>query len=261
VKAVQHRDGSWSPHTTTGKRDGEYIPWSRKDLQAHVSGVSTFGHYLLTPESTCKLFAFDIDLREQGFYPKSDDPWTESWENDGSSPEMVPFNPREAWKDRTHPSRPYLKYELKTIANTLMSSIHKELEFECAAAYSGGKGVHVYGFMPPEYRTARDCRLAAISVLEDFGQFERSKNGDVFWQTSDQDSWRGHPNIEIEAFPKQDSLEGKSLGNLMRLPLGRNLKSKDPTFFLDMTSPVGEMRPVDPVFALTTKNPWRRPGE
>jgi hypothetical protein len=62
-------------------------------------------------------------------------------------------------------------------------------------------------------------------------------------------------------YPKQASLAGKDLGNLLRLPLGRNNKSKDPTFFMDMTAPLAEMRPVDPEWALTTTSPWKRPGE
>jgi hypothetical protein len=63
-------------------------------------------------------------------------------------------------------------------------------------------------------------------------------------------------------FPKQDSLAGKDLGNLMRLPLGRNLKNpKDPTFFIDMTTPMGVMSPIDPVYALTTETPWKKPNE
>ncbi len=68
-------------------------------------------------------------------------------------------------------------------------------------------------------------------------------------------------NFTIEVYPKQASLEGKTLGNLLRLPLGRNCKSADPTFFLDLTSPLAEMRPVDPEYALTTTNPWKKPHE
>jgi len=47
----------------------------------------------------------------------------------------------------------------------------------------------------------------------------------------------------------------------MRIPLGKNLKSTDPTFFIDMTSPLADMVPVDPAWALTTDNPWKRPGD
>ena len=254
VKAVQHRDGSWSPHTDTGKRDGKHIPWSRADLEAHVSRKKTFGHYLLNQDDQCKLFAFDIDLNDKGVWPEG---YTSIEEADKVEP--VEFNPREAWLDRKHPARPWLKWQFKYVASVLMSSIHRTLEIPCAAAYSGGKGIHVYGFTG--LKSATYTREAMQIVLDDVGIF-KIKRGKNFYEAKDQDYWTGLPNLSVETFPKQESLSGgDGLGNLMRLPLGRNLKSNDPTFFIDMTSPVGQLAPIDPVFAMTTRTPWRRPGE
>ena len=131
-----------------------------------------------------------------------------------------------------------------------------ELDIDCAVAYSGSKGVHVYGFMP-EPTPASQVRAAALLVMEMTDEFEVLK-GKHFFKHKNQDPQSGFPNFSVEVFPKQDNLEGKDLGNLMRLPLGKNQKNpQDPCFFLDMTSPIGLFKPVtDPVELLTNGNPF-----
>jgi hypothetical protein len=151
-----------------------------------------------------------------------------------------------------------MKLQFKTMAHMLAKSITEELGLRCAVAYSGGKGVHVYGFTGTVL--ASEARLAAQIVLDDLGCFKLTK-GVNFYKHTDEDPFTGFPNLSIEVFPKQNTLDGKDLGNLMRLPLGRNLKSTDPTFFIDMTTALGDMTPVDPIWALTTDSPWKRPGE
>lgn len=253
VKAVQHSDGSWSPHTSDGTRDGERLPWRRSDINAHLEKTQTFGHYLLNSDSTCKLFAFDIDLEPNK--PKgSPRPYQGHWvDEDGSVHE---FDARADWQVRGHPSRNWSKYQLKMISSKLAARITADLEIPCAVAYSGGKGVHVYGFtgLVP----APDALEGALMVLESLGGWSPSR-GNNFFRSDDQDPESGYPNLTIEVFPKQDSLSDGGLGNLMRLPLGRNLKSKDPTFFVDLTSPMAQMVPVDPVWAMTTTSPWKTP--
>src|SRR4051812_22556869 len=54
VKDVQHSDGSYSP---------DRRPWTRAELEAHLRGTHTFGHYLLNTDDTCKIFCLDVDLR------------------------------------------------------------------------------------------------------------------------------------------------------------------------------------------------------
>lgn len=249
VKAIQHRDGSWSPHTVTGKHDGERIKWRREDLQAHLTGDRTFGHYLLDTDSQCKLFAFDVDLEKTGSYEANhfvtDKQTADEW--------IEITDLRAAWLDRAHPARPYLKMQFRVMAHRLMRGIYSTLGIPCAAAYSGGKGIHVYAFTGPI--SATEAREGAQLVLESLGGFEATKGQNFFKDLNE------FPNLSIEVFPKQGSLDGKDLGNLMRMPLGRNLKSTDPTFFIDMTSPLTELVPVDPVWALTTGNPWIRQGE
>lgn len=262
VKAIQHNNGSWSPHTRSGKRDGERLPWTRTDLNAHLSGTSTYGHYLLNQNDETKLFAFDIDLEkvsegsdQKFFYPEGwgEDPLDEP----GPSYMPIEFNPRESWKIRSHPSREWLKFQMKMIAHELLNVITTELELPCAAAYSGGKGVHVYGFTG--LMNAEEARGGAQIVLDTLGHYEASR-GNNFFQDTNKDHIKGFNNFSIEVFPKQSHIEADGLGNLMRLPLGRNLKSTDPTFFLDMTAPMGVMAPVDPMHALAG-NPWKMANE
>lgn len=254
VKAIQHRNGAWSPHQefnpATGKHDGPRIPWKRTDLNHHIAGTQTFGHYLLNTDNTCKLFAFDIDLEKTGFLPTSPEMLEESFEPVADL--------RGAWLDRKHPGRNWMKYQFKQIANKLMRGIYEELDLPCATAYSGGKGIHVYAFTGPI--SAEEAREGAQIVLDSLGCFKLVR-GQHWFKHENEDPYSGFPNLSIEVFPKQNSLDGKDLGNLMRLPLGRNLKSEDPTFFIDMTSPVGQMVPVDAEWALTTDNPWKKPSE
>lgn len=240
VKARQY-DGGYVP---VEDKNGNRFPWTRQDLLDHLDGKTTYGHYLLSQDSECKLFVFDVDLEKQGV-------WEEVIDDDHQT--FHPFDPRAAWQDRSHPGRPFMKRQFREIAHRLGKAIETELEIPWAAAYSGGKGIHVYGFtglMP-----AADVRDGALLVLENLTSVQPLRGANFFTDTD-------FPNMSIEVFPKQSSLDGKDLGNLCRLPLGRNLKNpKDPTFFLDMTSAMNEMRPLDPVYALTTTSQWKRRGE
>lgn len=268
VKAIQFPDGAWMPHRErdpqSGKMTGPRIPWSRSDLLAHLSGTETFGHYLLNHDDQCKFFAFDIDLEKNSDpeVPEGDKRyhrgyWCETNPQDGSI-ETYEFDAREAWLDRAHPSRAWTKYQLRMISSKIMRVIYEELELPCAAAYSGGKGVHVYAFTG--LISAADARDGAEIVMDALGGWKPSR-GDNFYKSEDRDPFTGYPNLSIEIFPKQDTLSGKDLGNLMRIPLGRNKRSTDPTFFIDMTAPMSKMIPVDPIYAMTTSDPWKGPNE
>lgn len=242
VKAIQFSSGKWAPHTDTGKRDGERLPWTRPDFDSHLAGERTFGHYLLSADGECKLFAFDIDLREAGVLPRQD---FFAHEEPAFAEEP---NLRAAWLNRAHVGRSYMKHDFRRSAHKLMA-VMTALQVPSACAYSGSKGVHVYGFLPKRL-TADRAREGAMIVLEEAG-YELEK-GDNFFSHPD------HVNLSVELFPKQGSLDGKDLGNLMRLPLGRNQKApKEPTFFLDMSAPMAEFKPLDPVKALTMENPWQ----
>lgn len=254
VKAVQHADGSYAPDRT---------PWTRADLEAHVAGTKTFGHYLIASDDTCKIFCLDIDLRHtrgpegakvpDGFLPISGLGEGEVIED------FVPDDPRKAWANRADPRRPYLKYSMRLAGAMFAERVHSELEIPVAVAYSGSKGIHVYGLLHTRLPAA-DAREGAMIVLDSMGMWQTERGDSVFGL---KDKVPDNPlvNFTVEVYPKQGSLQGKDLGNLLRLPLGRNLKSSDPTFFMDLTSSLADMRPVDPEWALTTTDPWKRPDE
>lgn len=254
VKAAQHADGAYHPVRE---------PWKRADLEAHIAGERTFGHYLLAPDDTCKIFCLDVDLRGQrrsgegtapdGFLPISGlGPSEETYD-------FIPDDPRKAWANRADPRRGYLKYSMRLAAAMFAERIWSELQLPVAVAYSGSKGIHVYGLFNTRL-SAAEAREGAMIVMDSMGIWQ-TERGDSVFGLKDTDPENPLVNFTVEVYPKQNSLQGKDLGNLLRLPLGRNLKSPDPTFFVDLTSALADMRPVDPEWALTTPNPWMRPDE
>jgi hypothetical protein len=254
VKAKQLSNGTYTPdneyNPATGGFDGPRIPWKMPHLHAHLASTATYGHYLLDQDSNCKLFAFDIDLEKTGFLP------TATWVSGMDDPLKVEFqaaNPREAWRDRRHPGRPWMKYQLRVIAERLAAVANKEMDLPVAIAYSGAKGLHVYCFTGAI--RASDAREGAQLVLDTLGEFDLIK-GQHFYRHKNQDPYQGYPNLSVEVYPKQGSLDGKDLGNLMRLPLGRNQKTTDPTFFVDLRAPLNELIPRNSEWSLTTDNPW-----
>lgn len=262
VKAVQQPNGEWYRSST---------PFKMTDMMAHVRGEQSLGHYLIDHDNQCRVFALDIDIvdtkmetlkngtpEQRAKYVPCYYPSNPSGPNHG----LVEYNPREAWKDRAHPSRAWTKRSLKFIAEEIAAVIVSEMELPCLVSYSGSKGMHVYAILHesvggPGPIPADDAREGAVLVLERTGRFipGRGKN---FYRAIDQDPVTGFPQLEVEIFPKQGSIGAKGYGNLMRLPLGRNLKStKDRAFFVDMDGPLDELRPVDPLQALADCNPFK----
>lgn len=265
VKAIQldrdaghlHR-GDWFPDIKVDpekRPNSPYLPHGFKmsHLLDHLDKKATYGHYMLGSDSKCKLFAFDIDLNESGVYPTG-----VFAEMDGPNA-IIPIPAmRSSWQSRLPEdaaARDWLKYQMKMLAHVLARHT-TQLGLDCAVAYSGSKGVHVYGFLP-EPTPAAEVRAGALLVMEKTDEFQLLK-GKHFFKHKNDDPISGFPNFSVEVFPKQDSLEGKDLGNLMRLPLGVNQKNpKDPCFFLDMTSPFAQFKPVtDPVALLAGGNPF-----
>jgi hypothetical protein len=261
VKAIQRADGTYNPDRSK---------WTRQDFRDHVAGNKTFGHYICDENSQVKLFVFDIDLRtgldKNGNvsgectwveFPDLSDPMAFNYpgadEAFAKATIAHPSTPRRDWHDRKHPGRSWYKLQLRTMAETLTQAIKKELDIPTLTAYSGNKGLHVYGFTGE--MSAEDARAGALIALEaageailEAGEFVATK-GNHFYQYSSDDPVYGYKNLEIEVFPKQTTMDGKDLGNLVRLPLGRNLKNpKDPCFFLDQRAPLNSIVPhPDPV--------------
>ena len=235
-KAIQHQGPSgaimYSPVRRDSRDPNSLLPWSMQDLIQHISGESTFGHYLLNAESESKIIAFDVDLTSKPF-------------------DLIGGKvPRDEWHDRRSEHRTTMKTVLKSTAHMIVEAI-KELDIPWAVAYSGNKGLHVYGFTGK--LPASDIRTAGNIIMENelvANHFQRSGNsGFLFDSTKDE-----YAMVTIEMFPKQDKIDGSGFGNLMRLPLGIHRKSpKEPTMFLDMDlsrTPIGQFTPIDPFVAL-----------
>lgn len=258
VKAIQFSDGSWSPDTALRNLNG-YAPlgFQMQHLTQHLNGTHTYGHYLLDANDRCRVFVLDIDLR------KADDgSWVEFPKGEMSNEEfdaqtrvVTNINPRRLWADRTNvQARTWFKYQMRVLADRFCRVIQNDLRLPCVSSYSGSKGVHVYGFLGDS--PAKEVREAALLVLDLLDEFEATR-GNNFFRHKDSDPRTGFQNFEIEVFPKQDTLAGKDLGNLVRLPLGRNLKSNDPTFFLDMRAPLWSIQPhPNPASLLESGNPY-----
>jgi hypothetical protein len=80
-------------------------------------------------------------------------------------------------------------------------------------------------------------RDAALGVLESFGDRFQPTRGSNFFRVD------GYV-IDVEVFPKQSDLDGKDLGNLMRLPLGTNLKTGDKGRFLKLRQGAEQFTPM-----------------
>lgn len=227
VKAVQHANGAWTPDRSK---------FTRADLVGHLTGRHTFGHYLLDSDSTTKLFCYDIDVDKVGEYV------------DGLG-DRQPMNPREAILNPDHPARNWLVHQVRCMAEGLSITVERKLGIKTAIVWTGGKGAHVYGLTGRV--PAAEARSAARWVLDDYGVFEAVRGEVFFKHTHREDPCNGFPHLTLEVFPKQDTLDGKDLGNLLRLPLGVNRRSGKESFFMDPSAPKGQLVSLDPAAALT----------
>lgn len=256
VKALQYLDGDNEPkYTPTRDRNsGAHLPFTMDDLVDHLMGNKTYGHYLMGLDDKVKLFAFDIDLKKSGWLPMTapverGDPW-----GDFQYFEDL----RGEWHTRSQIARPFMKAQFQRAATELALAIQKDLGLRTAVAYSGNKGVHVYGFLDKRMDTI-DAREGALIVLDSVGGWAPRTQSKIFYDHTDTDHVTGYPNLSIEVYPKQESIASKEFGNLLRLPLGRNLKhAADPTFFIDISCVNGKIfSPMDSVIALQCKNPFK----
>lgn len=222
VKAWQQADGAYYPDRTS---------ITRRDLEAHVTGEKTMGHYLLGTDDRCKVACFDLDLAKSGI-----------WGGE-------PIEPRKEFANPESTYREGLIGQLSSAAEVLARRAHRELDVHVAIAFSGSKGCHVYLFFGAE--PANEVREAALMVLKSVGEFEPLRGANFFSHRNEEMS------LTAEVFPKQESLDGKDLGNLLRLALGRNRKSGLEGCFLRVGGGKrGTFARMDPVAALGSELPW-----
>lgn len=237
VKAVQGEENPFD-HQVKGWQPIKQ-PFTMQDFEDHLAGNRTFGHYMLSTEGNCKLFAFDIDLDKEGSY----------WTADTEPGETIECNPREAWlAGDSHPAHLCLTTQLRAMAEGLAVRTNRILGIPVAIAYTGRKGLHVYGFTGS--KPASVVRQLAVGILDDFGCFDAVK-GDVFYKHRTE-----YRNLTIEVFPKQDSIDGKQFGNLMALPLGIHKETGQRKFFLTTNAPNDKFVEMDPMKVLDGDLPW-----
>ncbi len=259
VKAEQAKDGAWYPVrevTSSGKHDGPYVPFSMQDFNDHLTGVRTFGHYVVGTDQTTKFFCFDLDLNKQGFYLEDPDPDGDPEDFPAIVGNMVDCEPREVWAaGKPQAAIDYFTQALRVMAEGLAQRvIRMNAASHVAITNSGGKGMHVYGFMN-EPNLAVDVREVALDVLStksDTAVFEPIK-GDNFWRYR---SAGAYSNITIEVFPKQEAVSKGGFGNLLRLPLGVNLKTGKRGYFVNCKSGLNKLPEMDAIRALSGDLPW-----
>lgn len=195
--------------------------WAPEDIDRHLKGERSYGHYLLDTNNKCKLFAYDLDVVKEK---------REVFEAGGEEAAL-------------------LTSQLNLIAEGLARRAHKLTECHVAAAFSGNKGVHVYCFTGPE--PAADVREAALEVINSFGAFEPIRGDNFFRQ-----KYGDYQGVEIEVFPKQTEIGPDGFGNLMRLPLGVNKKSGVNGHFIQFIPPTTEFTEMEPTAALGDELPW-----
>lgn len=239
VKAVQYPDGHYEPHLADRKNtDSERIGFTMSDLRAHLAGTATYGHYLISPEGNCRVICFDVDLASKGTLV---DP-------EGAEHGDIPL--RDYWRAKPNDAhgKKQLITELRCAAEALALRAKRLLECPVAVTYSGSKGMHAYAFIGST--PSIDARAAALAVIESFDGYEAFRGVNFFRATE------GFKNVEIEAYPKQDNLDGKDLGNLLRLPLGVHRKTGSPGFFVDLCQPYDVLVETDPLPILTDGAEW-----
>ncbi len=270
AKAEQSLGGAWHPVRELdqhGKMTGPNIPWKLGDLRDHLDGTKTFGNYMVDEESNVKLFVLDIDLDETGLWVQwpylgaDSEEANKYFTEDQAANDALFMNdtiihestPRQDWHNRKHPARTWYKLQLRTLSDLLHRAISKELGIQTAIAYTGNKGLHVYGFtgtMPAsQAREGALLALEAASLMYPGNVDVQPFRGKNFYKFSDDDPHSMFTNMTIEIFPKQEALSQGGYGNLVRLPLGRNLKHhRDPCFFVDIHAAGNEIAPhPDPV--------------
>jgi hypothetical protein len=237
AKAIQFANGGYTP-ARVDRRDTEsaLLPWKLADLVDHVERRTTYGHYVVSTEGTCRMFAFDIDLRKKA-KPDTDDP-------------VVMFrgeeiDARAVWAGPKSECRQDLAVQLRCMAQGLAEQIKKSLDIQVLVSYSGCKGMHVYGVIDHGTPAAEARELARL-VMDSMVVPLVPEHGKNFFRHESE-----YPALSIEVFPKQDDIKPDGFGNLLRLPLGMNQKSGKAGFFVDLATPITKTGIDNPLTALT----------
>ncbi len=238
-----HRRDAKAVYTLDAKGDHWSMvnkPYTLKDFVAHFETDASLGSYLLDQDSTVKFFAYDIDLMSAGTYLmirdieeilalESDGYWDDGIDHE-TDLELRVGNLEAALHDSSAEAHRWTRIVLLTVLRELSRRVEGELGLKSLSVITGG-GAHL--LVPlPEPQPAAEVRAAAIDVIDRSIGFSRKGSGDIFWKYGE---FLHHP-LEVEVFPKQDSLDGKKFGNMIRLPFGIHKEANVRTYAIDPTA-------------------------
>jgi len=203
-------------------------------MRAHFAGDQTLGTYMVGLDSRVKFFALDIDLLKDGkegpFYTLDDDEGdpTEYTRADGvlniDDRRVGPIET--ALHDPDNPAYRWVRVVLRSKLDAFAGIIRNQFGLESLRVLTGG-GAHLIVPLPSP-TNARRIRSDVIDTLTQYGYEPfRGKN---FYVAAGEDPDTATTTIEV--FPKQDDMDGKGFGNLIRLPLGIHRRTGVRTVFV-----------------------------
>ena len=229
----KHPDGQWYK---------ERRQFKLADMRNHLFGDQCLGTYLLDADSMVRCFVFDVDLKADGdYFLIGDDTEADGYEVSGDlkieKGAQRGVDMEDALHNESSPAHRWAASLVRSTVDFIQRQVYSQLELTSTIIITGG-GAHVFvpfGQLVP----AAEARAMAHSVMDGISTFAR-KNENFYVNGS------GKPSIEIEIFPKQDSLKDlsnlhadgtpESLGNLIRLPFGMHERGMR-TYALDPSLP------------------------
>jgi hypothetical protein len=229
----QHPDGQWYKQRRKFKLD---------DMRQHLFGDTCLGTYMLDADSMVRCIVFDVDLKPDGEYFIIDDPEPDDSEpTDGTllieKGAQHDQDLEAALHDEASPAHKWAASLIRSSVDFIQREAFNQLALTSTIIITGG-GAHV--FVPfGQLIPAAEARAMAHSVMDGIPIFSRKSEN--FYVNRE-----GKPSVEIEVFPKQDSLKDidvlhadgtpESLGNLIRLPFGMHERGMR-TYALDPSLP------------------------
>jgi len=224
VKAVYRPDHSGKWHWTAHP-----FPYTMPDFSEHLLGKHCLGTYLLNPDNTVKFMVFDIDIAKTGKYWRCYDiDQIVDLEDRGYGFDMdLREGPLEAaLHDPTADAHRWVRIILLDCIRRLCQLVRTEIDQIPVTVITGG-GAHVIVPLPAPI-AAEMTRAVGQEIVRRLPTATRINK--MFW------SYGGLGELTIEVFPKQDTLEGKDYGNLIRLPYGWHHEAGIRTYSIDPES-------------------------
>ena len=209
--------------------------YTMDDFVNHLTGTHCLGTYLCDENALVKFLAFDLDLAKESKYLEvydvpQIDALTEAgadWDGYGTSLGVGTGDLEAALHDPDSLAYRWARIELLTAMRAINAAVKEKLELRTLSVVTGG-GAHV--LVPlPEPMAAIDVRSAGIEIASSL--YSARQRNDIFFD------YGGNNELTIEIFPKQDSMEGKEYGNLIRLPFGWHYGAAIRTYSIDPEAP------------------------